>query len=607
MQPNGKPASSVKQVPAASEIPHPSPQVDSHPYSSTPLPSDSLLGVVRPGFTSRKPSAPLPPPQVSTTSNPPRETAMDSQPYSSVPLPSDLLLGVTRSGLTSGKPSAPLAFGARFPSPIPMNAPQSKERLAASSVRPTEVPPEPSHPILDLELARSSWPTAEFLREDQVLSTSQRFVPSKQRRRHLRRETSSITYLELDDNGGILRNLGTGGLSLQAVAGLNPGQDLTLHFGLFDEEETITAAGRVVWVGPTRKVAGIRFENLSRRAEQSIARWIAREETGPDATEWKPASSVKPVPQASEIPFLPPQVSAASNPPRETAMDSRPYSSTPLPSDLLLGITRPGHTSGEPSAPLALGVRLPSPTPMNAVHPKEDSAASTVSPVEVPSEPLQPTPDRALASSSQPTMGFLSGDRMPPDSPRPFSLAGVTSGTEWISSIGDKWIRSMRMMLSSLQGKRRLQVEIVAVLAACLGIFVLILIAPSFGKHPENPGSSATSASAPLNSSQPQALPLLAAQSGSLNSSNPIPAPPQITQPTETSWLTTLKRALWGVDDRATLDPAIAGVTVWTDQRSGFYYCTSNPYFVKPLRVSMMTQEEALQSGFQPKIGSYCH
>ncbi len=71
--------------------------------------------------------------------------------------------------------------------------------------------------------------------EEEVSQTSspQILVRSEDRRRHVRQKVSSITYLEFgDDNGGILLNLGAGGLSLQAVAKLNPGQELALRFGL---------------------------------------------------------------------------------------------------------------------------------------------------------------------------------------------------------------------------------------------------------------------------------------------------------------------------------------------------------------------------------------
>jgi PilZ domain len=431
-------------------------------------------------------------------------------------------------------------------------------------------------------------------------------------------------YLKLDDgNGGILLNLGTGGLSLQAVARLNPEQDLILHFRLFDTGEKITVAGRVAWLGPTRKEAGICFKDLLDRTEQSIAWWIARQETGSHATEWKAASPVNAVPAASEIPLPLPQVSIASIPAGGTALDPQPSPSTALPSESHLGDTLPDPASSKPSTPLAFGASFPSPIPTNALHPKEHSAAPTVNQAEVPSEPLQPILQLELASPSGPSKEFLWVDRVPSDSPMPLSSTDAASG--------DKWIPPMPT-LSSPQGKRRHQVLIVAGLAACFGILVLILMATSFGKHPENTGSSV--ASAPVMSvwppaaiapgaspavgmalqsrgmqghSQRQTMPLPATPSRSMSSPAPIPAPPQIVRRrTEAPWLAMLTRILLGVDDSPALDPAVVGISVWADKRSGFYYCADSPYFAKFQPGSLVTQGNALQSGYQPKLGSYC-
>src|ERR1035437_9149943 len=221
--------------------------------------------------------------------------------------------------------------------------------------------------------------------------TPQNTTPSGERRRHVRKRPSSIVSVKLDnDNGGILLNLGTGGLSFQAVARVNPEQDLILHFKLFDTGEAIAIAGRVAWLGPTRKEAGVCFKDLPDRTEQSIAGWIARQETGSHATEWKMASPVNAVPAASEIPLLPPQVSIVSIPASGPALDPQPSPSTALPSESHLGDTLPDPASSKPSTPLAFGASLPSPIPTNALHPKEHSAAPTVNPTEVPSEPHAP-------------------------------------------------------------------------------------------------------------------------------------------------------------------------------------------------------------------------
>ncbi len=95
-------------------------------------------------------------------------------------------------------------------------------------------------------------------------------------------------------------------------------------------------------------------------------------------------------------------------------------------------------------------------------------------------------------------------------------------------------------------------------------------------------------------------------------SSEQSPVPAQITpqivqQGSDSSWLEALKQTFFGVQDAPKLDPAVTRVQVWADQRTGFYYCDNGPYFVKPERVSLLTQGEALQSGFQPKLGTYCY
>lgn len=426
-----------------------------------------------------------------------------------------------------------------------------------------------------------------------LITTPQNRVPSEDRRRHLRQRASSIIYLKVDDgNGGILLNMGTGGLSLQAVAALDPEQDLILHFRFFDTKETITVAGCVAWLGPTRKEAGICFKDLPDRTEQSIAGWIARQQTGSHATESKVASPVNAVPPASEIPLPPPQVSIVSIPAGGTALDLQPSPSTALPSESHLGGTPPEPASSKPSTPPAFGTSLPAPIPTNAL-PKEHSAAPTVNPTEVPSEPLQPILMLELSSPSEPSKEFLREDRAPPDSPMPLSSTDAASG--------DKSIPPMPM-LSSPQGKQHHRVLIVAGLAVCFGILVLILMATNSGKHPENTGSSAPSAPAPSGSPPAAVAPDVSPAVGTA-----LPAPPKIVRrPTETGWMATLKRIFSRADDSRALDPAVDGISVWVDKRSGFYYCADSPYFAKLQPGSAMTQGDALQSGYQPKIGSYC-
>src|SRR5579864_9473288 len=103
---------------------------------------------------------------------------------------------------------------------------------------------------------------------------------SVDRRRHVRHKLnlSSIVVVDLGpNNGGNIIDIGAGGLSVQAVAKLNSAAALTFHFRLPGLAQPIQTAGRVTWVGPTQKVAGISFDNLPGSTEQQIIEWVERQ------------------------------------------------------------------------------------------------------------------------------------------------------------------------------------------------------------------------------------------------------------------------------------------------------------------------------------------
>jgi hypothetical protein len=49
------------------------------------------------------------------------------------------------------------------------------------------------------------------------------------------------------------------------------------------------------------------------------------------------------------------------------------------------------------------------------------------------------------------------------------------------------------------------------------------------------------------------------------------------------------------------------GVQVWTSQRSGWYYCTDSDYYKRVQPGAFMAQEDALQSGYRPRLGQFCN
>src|SRR5258708_2048667 len=147
--------------------------------------------------------------------------------------------------------------------------------------------------------------------EEDVMSVGspQITTPSMERRHYVRHKSSSIVVIKLDNNnGGILLNLGTGGLSFQAVTKLNPCENLILHLKLDDSGEAIKIEGSVAWLGPTRKEAGVCFKDLPDRTQQCISEWIAKQGPPSDVTQLKVASAAKPSLVKSEEPLLRPRV-----------------------------------------------------------------------------------------------------------------------------------------------------------------------------------------------------------------------------------------------------------------------------------------------------------
>lgn len=102
-------------------------------------------------------------------------------------------------------------------------------------------------------------------------------VPVKDRRLHARQRVSSLTYVDLgEDNGGIVLNVSEAGLRIQAAAGLDEGP-ISIRLQLPGSRKRLEVNAEVVWVGASRKEAGLRFVDLSEDAQRQIQKWMARE------------------------------------------------------------------------------------------------------------------------------------------------------------------------------------------------------------------------------------------------------------------------------------------------------------------------------------------
>jgi hypothetical protein len=90
-----------------------------------------------------------------------------------------------------------------------------------------------------------------------------------------------------------------------------------------------------------------------------------------------------------------------------------------------------------------------------------------------------------------------------------------------------------------------------------------------------------------------------------------LPIPPThqpMTAVQDGDWSTRLEAMLgMDVDVAAKLNPDVLALPVWTVRHSGYYYCVDSLNSETPQAGALMWQGDALQSGYQPKLGSYCH
>src|ERR1700722_4250494 len=99
-----------------------------------------------------------------------------------------------------------------------------------------------------------------------------------ERRSQPRRRVLSLEYLDLgDSNGGIILNISEGGMYIQAVASLSADELSDLSFRIPDSGYQIETSGKIVWVGESRKDAGIQFVNLPEEARLKLREWVAAE------------------------------------------------------------------------------------------------------------------------------------------------------------------------------------------------------------------------------------------------------------------------------------------------------------------------------------------
>ena len=390
---------------------------------------------------------------------------------------------------------------------------------------------------------------------------------SGERRRNPRLKLSSVTYVKLNDgNGGILVNIGTGGLRVQAFAKLDPGQDLVLSFRFFDTDEMLTVTGRTTWLATTGKAAGIRFKDLPAETERRIAEWIASQQIGTNEVPPNVDFPAKSVPAANENRIPPARLPNAPIPSRNDALDPHPGPVNVAAGDPRVRVNVRDGVLSTPETPHVPDLSPPSKKSAEPIHVEMRSPAPTVNSIAVPPEPARPILRAEPARSYELFRGSEQGPQTAPASSLPVISAPSVA----------------------VAGSRR-RTLLIAGLIACVGAFALILAKGNFARHLEITVFNAKhsfSAISPAPDSEPERAARRRAA---------------------VLFLAKIRKMLPGLNDNSLSESStVNAVSVWTDKQNGFYYCIDSPNFAKLQPGSVETQGEALQRGYQPKLGTYC-
>jgi TonB family protein len=126
--------------------------------------------------------------------------------------------------------------------------------------------------------------------------------PARDRRAHPRQRVRSLAYVHLgESNGGIVLNISESGIAVQAAEALDSGEGLlAMRIEIPRSRKRLEVRGEIVWVGESRKEAGLRFVDLSEGALKRIRSWMAREESPETAPEENEEEVEAPGVQAAE-------------------------------------------------------------------------------------------------------------------------------------------------------------------------------------------------------------------------------------------------------------------------------------------------------------------
>ena len=222
-----------------------------------------------------------------------------------------------------------------------------------------------------------------------------------ERRRAVRRRLNQLAYIRIGaDNGGLVADLGEGGLGFQTIAAIEREGPLRFWFTL-DTSDRVQAVGELVWTDESRKVGGLRFTQISEQALKVIQNWMGHadelaDEVVPVPVAASPAAAA-PAPLEAPVAPLPP---VATVPQRPAPRDPLRFSNPPRRTS---PAAAPAATSPRVDAAVALAQQKPLPAPA----PRPEPLRVMASP-QIWASPVLSQPPKGIVSPEM-VRGFTTG------------------------------------------------------------------------------------------------------------------------------------------------------------------------------------------------------
>jgi hypothetical protein len=238
-----------------------------------------------------------------------------------------------------------------------------------------------------------------------------------ERRSAPRQGLNSLVYLDLEpDNGGILLNLSESGMQISVANRLMTSGEVRFTLCL-QATEVIRGTGRIAWLSPSGRSAGVHFLSLPESARAEIRQWLGVSADSSSTEEAHDITEPAPETQQAAPPVLHTESPAFAEPEPETPQTKVPAYSSAEASEIQVAAASGVQTQAVPETTSpAPEVSAPPLEPVEAPAPPEPAPVDALellgSAVETP--PMETAPPAwAPAAVAPPAPAFTDGAEAP--------------------------------------------------------------------------------------------------------------------------------------------------------------------------------------------------